>query len=292
MLYDRIFIDATNLFFRSVYFGLGKELSTKSIAETFFQIIDSIKTKFEHTGEIYFLYDDSQNLLRRQIQISYKSNRQKAKLPNNIFSCLGLTKQILSMSSSDYRIVSSSGYETDDLLKPLLKTFSKESKNLLITNDLDWCVNLNENTHWFNWSDILTKSDFINKYTFYPNHESIKLYKALKGDKTSGIKSIVNISNDSLYMIVRRAINYTSFDNFENDLSWLEEKDRLEIKSKLNEVYSNYQLCELIGLQKPIQDCISHCRVSNLHRKILLESVGLQLKLSKEEIENSFFDLL
>ena len=54
----------------------------------------------------------------------------------------------------------------------------------------------------------------------------------------------------------------------------------------------NYELTNFIPLQKNISEYITNCYENKFQMKILLESLGLEIKLSKEDIENEFFDLL
>ena len=291
-MYDNILIDGTNLFFRSVYFGLKKDLSTKVIVETFFEIIELVKTKFNHTSSIYFFYDDSKILFRKQLDSSYKRNRDKNKLPTNIFYCLSLTKEILSVKDNNYFIIQNSGYEADDFVKPLLKSFG-DSKNLLISNDLDWCRSINEKTNWYNWNELFDEKLFVEKYTFYPNNEAIKLYKSLKGDKSNNIPvGVLDLCNEVIFGICRRAIDYKSFQDFENDLSWIEKSEKNKILHSFERLTLNYELTNFIPLQKNISEYITNCYENKFQMKILLESLGLEIKLSKEDIENEFFDLL
>lgn len=292
-MYDNILIDGTNLFFRSVYFGLKKELSTRIIVETFFEIIDSIQNKFNHYSKnIYFLYDDSKILFRKQLDSSYKKNRDKNKLPTNIFYCLNLTKEILSVKDDNYFTVQGSGYEADDFVKPLLKSFN-DSKNLLVSNDLDWCRSINQNNDWYNWSDVFNEKSFVEKYTFYPNNEAVKLYKSLKGDKSNNIPvGVLDLSNEVIFDICRKAIDYKSFEDFENQLGYIVKDERIKILHSFERFTLNYELTNFIQLQKNISEYVIKCFENKFQKKILLESLGLEIKFSKEEIENQFFDLL
>lgn len=288
-MYDNIIIDATNLFYRSVYFGLKKEISSKSISKTFFEIINDLKNKFEFEKNIYFLYDDSKILFRKQLNPNYKINRSKNKIPSNILSLLGLTKEILSVNNNQYRILSSFGYEADDFVKPLLKFLN--GKNLLISNDLDFCKSINLNTDWYNWSIVLNEVDFVKTYNFYPNDEAIKLYKALKGDKSNGVQGI-NLNDEIIVKICQKAIDYNSFENFKNDLDWISRNERIKILKNFDRLVLNYQLSDNLKLEKQIIDYIIICEVNKLKEKILLESIGLEIKLSNEDLENQFFNLL
>jgi len=295
-MYENILIDFTNLFFRSIYFGIEQEKSILSIPRHFLFQIEQIKNKFGNENTIvWFLCDDSNYLLRRELDLEYKQNRKKEKLPNLIFSFIGLLQEIVKSQNENYRVISEVGLEADDFVKPTLNLL-KGSKNLLISYDLDFARGIDtkiEKTDWYNWNDIYNEISFIQKYSFYPNCESVKLYKSLNGYKSDNIKvGVKDLSPLTLFQICRKAIDYKSFESFENDLYWIEKSDRNKIIKSFEQIEINYQLCNFISLEKEFNEYIEYGSKNKIQLKILLESLGLQLKLSKEEIENEFFDLL
>lgn len=291
-MYENILIDFTNLFFRSIYFGIEKQKSILSIPKYFLSEIDNIKNKFANENTIlWFLCDDSIFLLRREIEQDYKLNRKKEKLPTVIFSFLGLLQEILKCQSENYRIISDVGLEADDFIKPLLKQL--QGKNLLISYDLDFSRGVDFKTDWYNWTNVYNEIEFVKKYSFYPNEESIKLYKSLNGYKSDGIRiGVENLLPLTLFQICRQAIDYNSLEDFKNDLDWIEKNERLKILKSFDKIETNYELCNFIKLNKSLDECIEYGSKNKIELKILLESLGLQLKLSKQEIENEFFDLL
>lgn len=291
-MYENILIDFTNLFFRSIYFGIEKEKSILSIPKYFLSEVDSIKNKFANENTIlWFLCDDSIFLLRRDIEQDYKQNRKKEKLPTVIFSFLGLLQEILKYQNENYRIISDVGFEADDFVKPLLKQL--QGKNLLVSYDLDFSRGVDFKTDWYNWTNVYNEIEFVKKYSFYPNEESVKLYKSLNGYKSDGIKiGVENLQPLTLFQICRQAIDYNSLDDFKNDLDWIEKNERVKIIKSFDQIETNYELCNFIKLNKSLDEYIEYGSKNKIQLKILLESLGLQLKLSKQEIENEFFDLL
>ena len=77
-----------------------------------------------------------------------------------------------------------------------------------------------------------------------------------------------------------------------NDLSWIEKSEKNKILHSFERLTLNYELTNFIPLQKNISEYITNCYENKFQMKILLESLGLEIKLSKEDIENEFFDLL
>lgn len=293
-MYDNIIIDTTNLFFRSVYFGIENHKSIISIPKSFLSEIENIKNQFANENSIFwFLYDDSQFLFRRELDSNYKTNREKNKLPKILFSILGLTQELLKCSNKNYRVISGYGLESDDFIQTLTKQYFKDSKNILISYDLDFARCINKSTDWFNWKKVFNETSFVETYSFYPNDESVKLYKSLNGYKSDNIEiGVKDLNHLTLFQICRRAIDYNSFDDFKNDLDWIDKSERSKIIKSFDKIELNYELCNFIPLSKGITEYIDYGSESKIKLKILLESLGLQLKLSKEEIENEFFNLL
>ena len=292
-MYDHLIIDTSNLFFRSVYFGIEKLQSILSIPKYFLSEIENIKKQFgSENTTLWFLYDDSSFLLRRELESSYKQNRNRDRLPSIIYSLLCLSQEFLINSEQNYRVVNHYGLEADDLVKPT-KSLVDNKKTLLISYDLDFSRYINSNCNWYNWKNIFDEKKFIEVFSFYPSHESVKLYKSLNGYKSDNIEvGVKDLTPLTLFQICRKAIDYNSLDDFKNDLSWIEKSDRSRIIKSFDKVELNYELCNFIEIQKPIDEIVDVGSKNKIQLKILLESVGLQLNLSKEEIENEFFNLL
>jgi 5'-3' exonuclease len=206
MLYSRILIDIAELYFRAFSTSRhivsdveGKRIITGGIF-TSLKMIQRIESDYlSENGRIYFLFDNpsSGEVRRKDIDPDYKINRKKQ--DPQFYRGLDYLQLVLRNYKTGYRIIQRPETEADDLVFPILKSFEGHNHFvLLVSNDMDWSGAIEDKTHWMTHSGgkyiIYDRELFFNKYGFYPGHNEVCLYKALRGDISdnivSGVKGI------------------------------------------------------------------------------------------------------
>jgi 5'-3' exonuclease len=206
MRYSRILIDVAGLYFRAFFTSQhivadveGKRMVTGGIYTSLKMIQRIESTYLSGNGRIYFLFDNpsSGEARRKDTDPDYKINRKKQ--APQFYRGLDYLQLALRSYKNGYRIIQRPESEADDLIFPILKSFEGHDHFvLLVSNDMDWSRAIEDRVHWLvhsNDKDIIFDKDlFFNKYGFYPGHNEVCLYKALRGDIsdniTAGVKSI------------------------------------------------------------------------------------------------------
>jgi 5'-3' exonuclease len=167
---------------------------------TALKMIQRIESNYlSENGRIYFLFDNpsSGEVRRKDIDPDYKINRKKQ--DPQFYRGLDYLQLVLRNYKTGYRIIQKPETEADDLVFPILKSFEGHNHFvLLVSNDMDWSRAIGDKVHWLDHSIgkyiIYDRDLFFNKYGFYPGHNEVCLYKALRGDGSdnivSGVKGI------------------------------------------------------------------------------------------------------
>lgn len=302
--YQYLLIDGSNLYHRSYHIGKGNFELHKSkdlkfhVLKSCLETIDNLISQWGwEESEIYFLFDNTQSQIntRKIIDPTYKSNRDRLLADKELYSIHNILIEILKRRNSQYRILTAGSLEADDLVKPLLKILPLEGRTLalMISNDMDWSRNMTGNIHWYNWRDNLDKDGFFSKYKFYPSEESVKIYKAIKGDSSDHIPaSGCHLSPESFDQIINDAYQFKSYSDFINYIETLDEKVKHELKLHLKVIRKNYQLVDFINLEVPIQDYVYFCKFEPVSLRLWLRGSSLPIPdhlKDKKELLDDFF---
>lgn len=199
MKYDNILIDTSNFYMRAyaVNQDLTAELEdgTKVVTGgiyTAIRMIESVENKFlKPEGHIYFLFDNcySGDNRRKEIDPDYKSNRTKK--DDSFYRSLDIFHTLLLNYKDNFYCVKREGFEADDLVDPLVKSFPSDEEVLLISNDMDWFRSITQYCHVAKYEMreyvIYRPIDFIEKFGFEPSVKNVVMYKAFRGDSSDNI---------------------------------------------------------------------------------------------------------
>ena len=199
MKYDNILIDTSNFYMRAyaVNQDLTAELEdgTKIITGgiyTALKMVASVENKFlKPDGKVYFLFDNcySGDNRRKLIDPEYKSNRTKK--DDGFYRSIDIFQTLLLNYKDNFRCVKCEGYEADDLVESLVKTFPEDEETLLVSNDMDWFRSITAYCHVAKYEMrdyvVYKPVDFTDKFGFEPSVKNIVLYKAFRGDTSDNI---------------------------------------------------------------------------------------------------------
>jgi len=243
-------------------------------------------------GLIWLLFDNPSSVtrLRSDIDPEYKSHRDS--MNENMKAGLNYLIETLKVYKDNFRVVFVDKLEADDLVKPLIehinKVYSEDNKNniLLISNDMDWSKSITDKINWYNWKNLYTNEVFKNEYGFYPQGNSVQLFKALTGDKSDcipnpfyNLKASVNWRFPKEYLN-NILMNCTDINDFFDKLysgkldieaKWIERLKTVEARIRLN-----YQLVDFYVLEDfDIKDVIVECKYSKAKLKFYFDTFKL-----------------
>lgn len=216
--FDNIIIDTVNLCYKlfkkedpSI---LSNKLIYKNFVKNFIFFIEELKNRFlDSEGKVYLLFDnyfsraDLQNSFmyaaRKRIDENYKKGRSKN--TKEFYNSINLIRYYYLIGPSNYYTMRVEGLEADDLVKPLIENRLKGKKNLLVTNDLDWCRYLDGNTQWL--PDLVkepeTCDELSQRLGFRVNEKSIVCFKSLFGDPSDNIPEVARKSKENLNLFTQ-----------------------------------------------------------------------------------------
>ena len=217
MKYDHVLIDTSNFYMRAyaVNQDLTAELEdgTKIITGgiyTALRMANSVESKFlKEDGKMYFLFDNcySGDNRRRLIDPDYKANRTKK--DDSFYRSIDILHMLLLNYKDNWCCVQREGFEADDLVDPLVKTFPADEEVLLVSNDMDWFRSITYYCHVAKYEmkdyTIYRPVDFMEKYGFPASAENVIMYKTFRGDGSDNIppgvpgmreKDLIRIIND------------------------------------------------------------------------------------------------
>jgi len=289
--FSYILIDGTNLWWRCFSTAL-KKLFVKKEFELFPGAIKEALTRIDHIKNIfgyndsllYICFDNPESVLnvRKYIDENYKSHRFKKNSPKGLYQTLNIFIEILKYYSDNFRILSVSSLEADDLTKPLIESYkeieiSKKNKCLVISSDLDWSRNLalSEYCYWWNFHKLYDREAFKEEFEFYPVNEKIQLYKAIHGDASDNIENAVPyLPHDLLIRIINE---FNSVDELYKGLFKTDYPQNWKIKLKENErdVRKNLDLVNFIPIDLKIEDHLIECKQNVKALKFFYDCLGL-----------------
>jgi len=254
--YNNILIDLNNLFWRNACVSIkacveGEDTSSL-YSHSVQMTLNKIKALKEQYGyqntKVFLLKDNPFSRIddRTAIDSSYKHARRSRTVPPAFHKSLEHLAEILKCYDDTYYVCSYDNCEADDLVKIVLDTITDGA--LLVSADLDWARGVTEKNHWYNYVELYDIEKFIHEYGFTPLNNSLKMYKAIHGDKSDSIENAVPyLPKDILIDIVSK---YNSVDELFKGI-WTEaypEKWKLKLKESEVKIKVNYQLVDYLDL--------------------------------------------
>jgi 5'-3' exonuclease len=251
----------------------GKPMVTGGLY-TSLKIIQRIESNYlSENGRIYFLFDNpsSGEARRKDIDPDYKINRRKQ--DPQFYRGLDYLQLVLRSYKNGYRIIQRPETEADDLIFPILKSFEGHDHFiLLVSNDMDWSRAIENKVHWLVSSDgkdiIYDKYLFFNKYGFYPGHNEVCLYKALRGDTSDNIiAGVKGIPEKVILEIIRQVKSVQNMFLKLSDIQ-IDEQWKKAIRQNKGRIQINLMLVDYQPLS--MADVREYTIISEFNKNMLL----------------------
>lgn len=271
MRFSNIIIDVSNLFWRNISISLKEKIDKEQdeiYSHTIQMTINKINSFISEYGDykdcnVYLLFDNplSRINIRKEIDPMYKHSREKKNIPASFFKSLDLLWEVLEVYSDHMKLVKVTSLEADDLVQPLLKYIGNESC-LLVSADLDWARSIDKKIKWYNYHTLYDLDTFKNKYGFFPNNNSITLYKSLRGDNSDNIPSGCPHLREEIVLDI--CTRFNSDDDLFKNLFQTDYPQQWKLKIKENEmrIRMNYALADYIQVEGNIDEHIVQCKES------------------------------
>lgn len=295
MKYETIIIDTMNLFYRvSIHKTESSNLVSKkkvykeSVCNFIKKVNEIIDEHSYHDADIYLLFDNPTSRIdlksafmyagRKEIFPDYKAGRVKES--KEFYNSLGLIKYYYLLKEPNYRCLQASSLEADDLVKPLLNHRINGKSTLLVSTDLDWAKEVNENVHWMkNWEEIVGPELLSQKMDFKVTEASLIAYKALYGDSSDNIPNLIKAKTFPQFQELSGKIqDPLDIVDWSNVTRMREEYPILkDIKDLERQYRINVQLVDSIPVaEKHLEHIIAKGRDSKELRLIVERAIGLR----------------
>ncbi len=284
--YSKIIIDGNNLYHKNwhtqKYLTTKLEDGTELITGGIYGFLQSLK-KLERellspNGEIYILFDNhtSKDDIRKLIDPDYKANRDKR--DPTFVKGLELLQLILLANKDNHFVVYRSNYEADDLVFPLLRSFTSTDRSVLISEDMDWSRSLADNVHWKNKKGVYNLESFEDFYGFVPGPK-VTLYKAIRGDTSDNIPpSIPGIRKPVLLRLIEDFDNADDLAKNYRDVPYLGDIWKKKIEENRGRLRLNYQLVDFLPIaDDEFDQYLYPCKLQPNTLRVLYKALGFKL---------------
>ena len=291
MKYDNILIDTSNFYMRAyaVNQDLTAELEdgTKVVTGGIFtaiKMINSVENKFlKSDGKIFFLFDNcySGDNKRKEIDPDYKANRTKK--DDVFYRSLDIFHTLLLNYKDNFYCVKREGFEADDLVDPLVKSFPSDEEVLLISNDMDWFRSITQYCHVAKYEmrdyTIYRPVDFIEKFGFEPSVKNVVMYKSFRGDSSDNVPiGIPGIREKDLNHIINDYNSITDVISKISSNQYLTSTLKQKILDNASRLLLNEKLVSFQPLsQDEIKESIHHCKFNMKVLHSLYKALNFQI---------------
>lgn len=173
-------------------------------------------------------WDAPGKTFRHDTYAEYKATRKKA--PDELYAQMPLTKDVV--AAFNIPLIELEGYEADDIIGTLSKTYEKSCDVIIVTGDMDELQLVSDHTKVYTM-----RKGFTDTFLFDPaaveakygvNPQEFIVYKALKGDTSDNIPGVAGIGDKGATQLVAQ---YKTLDNIYSHLDELKPalKNKLEV---------------------------------------------------------------
>ena len=304
MKYNFLILDGNNLFWRAWATNVeqlivdNEVIYSGGIAQFISRLNQLIDTfSYKDMVKVYLLFDNPTSTIkaRQEIDENYKSHRLNKKYAKEIYKTIEILIRILKCYSNNFYILNKKDCEADDLTFPLLQHLNISNNGfdsaLCISNDLDWSRNISENVRWYNFYNVFDISLFEKEYGFKPVKNKVKMYKAIRGDKSDGIPiGLPYVKEDVVLQLIDK---FNTMDDLVKNVydSDFDTKVKNKITENAKRLITNYQLVDFLPIDGSIEENIIKCEQRIGELKIWYKVLKIELESwmqSTEELKKNF----
>jgi 5'-3' exonuclease len=241
---------------------------------TSLKMIQRIESNYlSENGRIYFLFDNPtrREMRRKDIDPDYKINRKKQ--DPQFYRGLDYLQLVFCNYKTGYRVIQRPETEAAHLAFPILKSFEGDNHFVLLVSDgMDWSRAIGDRVHWLVYSNdkdiIYDRELFFNKYGFYPGHNEVCLYKALRGDDydniISGVKDIPEqVVLEIIHQVKSVHDMFLKLNDIRIDGQWKKAIQQNKGRIQINLMLIDYQLLSMADIRE-------HTVISEFNKDMLL----------------------
>lgn len=250
-----LIVDGMALLFRSFYatsiYGQfminSKGVPTNAVTGLLKHLLAAVN--YVKPSHVLCCWDMGAKTYRNDLFTSYKANRPEA--PVELLPQFELAKDVV--AAFDVPNLGVIGYEADDVIGTLVKSFEKDMKITVLTGDKDILQLLNENVDVLTFEKGIgnykhhTKQTFLEEYEIEP-HMLIDV-KALMGDSSDNYPGVKGIGEKTAYKLIKQ---YQSIEGLLNNLQELTKGQKSKIEADLDMLHLSRKLAE-INCSAPIE---------------------------------------
>lgn len=301
-IYRNLIFDMSNLYYRNFYTNQDMCITESNDNNKFrtggiygsLVMIESFKQKYlSDNGKMYFLFDNFSSKVSERVEIykEYKCNREH-KDPD-FYRGIDELNLILQYKYDNAVCIQVPNMEADDLIKPIMEKVDKYDRTLVISNDMDWCRVINDNTK------VLMKKnsiyvfydieEFEKQYNFNPTENKIILYKTFTGDKSDNIEPAIPHFRHNL---VLKLINdfddvYSLLANI-NSVDYLTKEHKKKITEHKQQLIRNSMLVSFSNIDPDVFDEYTYpCKYTPTKLLLFYRKYNFQVtKLNPELVFN------
>ena len=215
-MYKAILVDMFNLGYRLHRKNMDYKLTANAVIN---YINEEVDPRVEAKGTVYLLFDPlpksdlgmSKNFkfhpTRQQISSGYKSHRERNPV---VYDAMNSLRKYYAYRGERFKTCICNNLEADDFVEGILKIENK-GNIALVTQDSDWSRYISNRVVMVskNFNSPYTKEDYFKEFKMNPTITVITLKKALYGDESDEIRSVVSSIGKKLnfYTDVETVIN-------------------------------------------------------------------------------------
>ncbi len=278
-------LDGTALIYRSYYAFINNPLRNSQghntsaifgVANTFLKLLD------QHSPQkVIVSFDLKKPTFRHEMTDTYKANRPPA--PDELIEQVQSVKEFFNrLSIPD---ISIEGYEADDVIATLAKTFQDDYEVMIVTGDKDFCQIVNQRITLYDpFTDKYLRPDTIEKkYGIQP--EQFRDYLAIIGDNADNIPGIKGIGPKGARTLLNQ---YETLDEIYENIDEIQSKS---LKNKLQEGAEEVKISrKLVTLVEDVP-LTKHYNISDILTYKTIETADLKklIPFIKEHELNSLY---
>ncbi|MGM0441413.1 MAG: DNA polymerase I [Elusimicrobiota bacterium] len=209
--------------------------------------------KNENPSHIFVAFDHKEPTFRHKEYEEYKAHRKET--DSELIEQFDKVMNVLKALNIEYTSVK--GYEADDIIASLTKTFTDDDMNVtVVTGDKDALQLIDDNVRVVNGMKKTTYDTDTLKEELEIKPEQVVDYLALIGDKSDNLPGVYGIGPVTAKKLLKK---FENLDNIYKNLDKLSKNNRKKLQKNRKEAFLTRRLVRLvrdIDLDVSVDDCL------------------------------------